>query len=121
MEYILNNPITWQRPKSNGIQLIWVTPLRALAQDYSACMQEVCQVIWSSLASIGFAMEIQMQKPCCIERKPTECLITTPETLHILISQKDHTKLFENLQVVIVDEWHELVRKTNVACKSNLH
>jgi len=38
-----------------------------------------------------------------------------------LISQKDHTKLFENLQgVVIVDEWHELGRKQNVGVQVQL-
>jgi len=33
----------------------------------------------------------------------------TPETLHILISQKDHVKLFQTVKAVVVDEWHELV------------
>ena len=33
LEYIQHHPDTWQKPQNNGIQLIWVTPLRALAQD----------------------------------------------------------------------------------------
>ena len=109
MEYILKNPDTWQRPKSNGIQLIWVTPLRALAQDIQLAMQEVCLAIglpWQVAVRNG---DTDAKTRAALKRKPPECLITTPETLHILISQKDHTKLFENLQVVIVDEWHELV------------
>lgn len=109
MEYILKNPDNWQRPKSNGIQLIWVTPLRALAQDIQLAMQEVCQEIglpWQVAVRNG---DTDTKTRASQKRKPPECLITTPETLHILISQKDHTKLFENLQVVIVDEWHELV------------
>jgi len=109
MEYILKNPDTWKRPKSNGIQIIWVTPLRALAQDIQLAMQEVCQVIgipWQVAVRNG---DTDAKTRAALKRRPPECLITTPETLHILISQKDHTKLFENLQVVIVDEWHELV------------
>ncbi|HSF52165.1 MAG TPA: DEAD/DEAH box helicase, partial [Algoriphagus sp.] len=45
LEYILKNPDSWQKPRNNGIQLIWVTPLRALAQDIQKAMQEVCDVI----------------------------------------------------------------------------
>ena len=38
LEYIQNNPETWMKAKKNGIQLIWVTPLRALAQDIQKAM-----------------------------------------------------------------------------------
>jgi len=38
-----------------------------------------------------------------------EILIITPESLHILLSTKDHGLLFENLEVIAVDEWHELM------------
>jgi len=45
LEYIKQNPTTWQKPKNNGIQLIWVTPLRALSKDIQLAMQEVCDSI----------------------------------------------------------------------------
>lgn len=38
-----------------------------------------------------------------------ECLITTPESLHLLIAQKGNQELFRNLKAVVVDEWHELL------------
>ena len=38
-----------------------------------------------------------------------EILIITPESLHLLLSTKDHGLLFENLEVIAVDEWHELM------------
>jgi len=36
-------------------------------------------------------------------------LLVTPESLHLLLAQKEHQKLFKNLQCIAVDEWHELL------------
>lgn len=109
LEYIQNHPDTWQKPQKNGIQLIWVTPLRALAQDLQKAMQEVCEAIglpWTVAVRNG---DTDAKTRAAMKRRPPECLITTPETLHILISQKDHQELFQSLRAIIVDEWHELV------------
>ena len=109
LEYIQNHPDTWQKPRNNGIQLIWVTPLRALAQDIQKAMQEVCNVIglpWQVAVRNG---DTDAKTRAAMKRRPPECLITTPETLHILIAQKDHHSLFQTVKVVVVDEWHELV------------
>lgn len=109
LEYIQHHPDTWQKPQNNGIQLIWVTPLRALAQDLQKAMQEVCEVIglpWQVAVRNG---DTNAKTRTAMKKRPPECLITTPETLHILISQKDHKELFQSLSAVVVDEWHELV------------
>jgi ATP-dependent helicase Lhr and Lhr-like helicase len=109
LEYILNNHNTWQKPQKNGIQLIWVTPLRALAQDIQKAMQEVCEVIglpWQVMVRNG---DTDAKTRAAMKRNPPECLITTPETLHVMISQKDHKDLFQSVQAIVVDEWHELV------------
>ena len=43
------------------------------------------------------------------KRKPSFGLVTTPESLHVLLSTKDHPKSFQHLKVIVVDEWHELL------------
>ncbi|MEN2283917.1 ligase-associated DNA damage response DEXH box helicase [Algoriphagus sp. SE2] len=109
LEYINQNPDTWKKPKNNGIQLIWVTPLRALSKDIQLAMQEVCDSIglpWKVAVRNG---DTDAKTRAAIKRRPPECLITTPETLHILISQKDHVNLFQSVKAIVVDEWHELV------------
>jgi len=86
-----------------------MTPLRALSQDIQKAMQEVCYAMdlpWQVAVRNG---DTDAKTRAALKRKPPEVLITTPETLHILIAQKDHEKLFKNLQSVVVDEWHELV------------
>lgn len=109
LEYIREHPDSWQKPRKNGIQMIWVSPLRALAQDIQLAMQEVCSAIglpWRVAVRNG---DTDAKTRAALKRNPPECLITTPETLHVLISQKDHQKLFSSVKSVIVDEWHELV------------
>jgi len=109
LNYIQNNPSDWQKARKNGIQIIWVTPLRALAQDLQKAMQEACDGLglpWTVAVRNG---DTDAKTRASFKRNPPECLITTPETLHILLSQKETEPLFENLRCVVVDEWHELV------------
>lgn len=109
LDYISQYPHDWHKPKKNGIQLIWVTPLRALAQDIQKAMKEVCETIhlpWKIAVRNGDTdtKERQSQK-----KNPPECLVTTPETLQILLAQKDNKLLFGDLKCIVIDEWHELM------------
>ena len=36
-------------------------------------------------------------------------MLTTPESLHLMLAQKEYPKIFQGLQVVVIDEWHELL------------
>lgn len=109
LDYIRQHPIDWQKPRKNGTQLIWVTPLRALALDIQKAMQEVCTSIglpWQVAVRNGDTdtKERQAQK-----RNPPECLVTTPETLQILLAQKENQKVFKDVKAIVIDEWHELM------------
>lgn len=43
------------------------------------------------------------------KRSMPEALIITPESLHLLLSQKDYEEMFSTLHIIAVDEWHELI------------
>ena len=108
IEYIRNNP-DWQKPKKNGLQLLWVTPLRALARDIQKAMSEVCEELglpWTVSIRNG---DTSVQERTQQKKRMPECLITTPESLHLLIAQKDNPLLFKNLKAIVIDEWHELL------------
>jgi len=104
--------IRWlDTPKKNhkGLQLIWVTPLRALAKDMERQFRQ-------SLAA--FDLDIQVGRrtgdvSASIRKKQEQSmpqvLITTPESLHVLMAQKNHERYFKRLHSVVVDEWHELM------------
>jgi ATP-dependent Lhr-like helicase len=109
MEYLREHPTTWQKPKKNGLQIIWICPLRALAQDIQQAMVRVCEetgLPWRIGVRNGDTGTTERQKQ---KKSMPECLITTPESLHLLLTQKGHPALFNNLKAIVVDEWHELL------------
>lgn len=109
MEYMRQHPTSWKKKKKNGLQVIWITPLRALAKDIHGAMTKVCEELglpWQVAVRNGDTSTAERQKQ---KRNIPECLVTTPESLHLLLTQKDNSALFKNLKTIIVDEWHELL------------
>lgn len=109
IEWINKHPDNWQTKKKNGLQMLWITPLKALAKDIQRTMQEVCDAIslpWEIALRTGDVSAAKRQQQ---KKNMPEVLIITPESLHLLLGQKDYHKLFGNLHSVIMDEWHELL------------
>ena len=107
--FINEHPTTYVTKKNNGLQLIWITPLKALAKDIGRAMEEVIfelDLKWQVGVRNGDTSISDRQKQ---KRKMPEVLIITPESLHLLLAQKDHAAVFENLKIIAVDEWHELL------------
>lgn len=108
IEYMEAHPEYWI-PRKNGLQILWITPLRALAKDSQKNMQAVCDELninWHVGLRTADTSGNDRQKQ---KRNMPECLITTPESLHLLLSQKDSQTVFKNLKAIIIDEWHELL------------
>jgi ATP-dependent Lhr-like helicase len=93
----------------SGLSVVWLTPLRALAADTAAALTEVlpdCQVRLRVEVRTGDTSAHRKQKQ---EKKMPEVLVTTPESLTLLLTRTHAGKTMRNLRVVIVDEWHELL------------
>lgn len=91
------------------LSLLWITPLKALAADTEDSLRrffEDFNLPWSLGRRTGDTSSSERAK----QRKsmPT-CLITTPESLSLLLSYKDTAKQLKDIEAVIVDEWHELI------------
>jgi ATP-dependent Lhr-like helicase len=109
IRFINAYPDNWQTRKKNKIRLLWITPLRALAKDIGRAMEEAIvslEMSWQVGIRNGDTPTAERQRQ---RNNLPEILIITPESLHILLSTKDHGLLFENLEVIAVDEWHELM------------
>lgn len=109
IEWINQNPDHYRERGNNGLQLLWVTPLRALAKDIELAMQAVVddlQIPWKVQRRTGDISSSLKQRQ---KKQMPEVLITTPESLHVLLAQKDYPARFKNLKSVVVDEWHELI------------
>lgn len=107
--FINNNPNNYKTKAKNGLQLLWITPLRALAKDIGRAMDEVIIELglsWKVGIRNGDTEISERQKQ---KRQMPEVLIITPESLHLLLAQKDYPGIFQSLKVIAVDEWHELL------------
>ncbi len=109
ISFINNNPTDYKSKKNNGLQLLWVTPLRALAKDIARAMEEVITELgmqWKVGIRNGDTETSERQKQ---KRSMPEVLLITPESLHLLLAQKDYPETFKTLKIIAVDEWHELL------------
>ncbi len=109
IDFINKHPSDYLTKKNNGLQLIWITPLKALAKDIGRAMEEVIFELgmqWRVGVRNGDTSTSDRQKQ---KRNMPEVLITTPESLHLLLAQKDYPNIFESLKIIAVDEWHELL------------
>ncbi|MEO0997600.1 MAG: DEAD/DEAH box helicase, partial [Pseudomonadota bacterium] len=92
-----------------GLRVLWLTPLRALASDTAAGLNEIAAAI-----GVTDAVKVRTGDTPASERKrqlaaPPPALVTTPESLSLLLSYADSARQFRHLDAVIVDEWHELL------------
>lgn len=109
IQFINHHPSNYQTQKNNGLQLLWITPLRALAKDIGRAMEEV-------IAELGMQWKVGIRNGDTTtaerarqKKQIPEVLIITPESLHLLLAQKGYAELFEPLRIIAVDEWHELM------------
>lgn len=101
----LNHPENYK----SGLKMIWITPLRSLSKDIAKAMQEAIDEIgldWAVGVRNGDTdPKVRQQQ---VKNMP-EILVATPESLQLLLGQKNHQRFFKNLQTIVVDEWHELL------------
>lgn len=108
IHFINQYPSDYRRRSDNGLLLLWITPLRALAKDIGRAMEEVLtalEIPWKLGIRNGDTDNAERVRQ---KKKMPEILITTPESLHLLLAQKGYPLLFKNVQLLAVDEWHEL-------------
>ena len=94
---------------AKGLRAIWITPIRALTKEIQGSAEK-------AIEGMGLTMTVGVRTgdtPSKIKqaqkRKMPDILITTPESLHVLFSNKGYQGLFKSLLGIVVDEWHDLL------------
>jgi ATP-dependent Lhr-like helicase len=108
LEFIRNNP-DYKKQKNNGLQAIWITPIRALSKEIELSANRLIEGLelpWKVGVRSG---DTSVKERARQKEKPPELLITTPESLHLLLAQKGYHDFFKELKVLVADEWHELM------------
>ncbi|HZI41589.1 MAG TPA: ligase-associated DNA damage response DEXH box helicase, partial [Gemmatimonadaceae bacterium] len=92
-----------------SLRVLWITPLRALASDTAESLHEPLDALgirWRVDTRTGDTSPSQRARQ---QRHLPDALITTPESLTILLTRDDVANVFRDLRLVVVDEWHELM------------
>lgn len=95
--------------KPGGLRVLWITPIRALAKEIQGSAQRILEFAdngWECGVRTGDTPSSEKQRQ---DRRLPEILITTPESLHVLLAKKGGVKRFGGLQALVVDEWHDLL------------
>jgi len=109
IDFINHHPDDYKKIMNIGLQLLWITPLRALAKDIGRAMDEVIETLdlkWKVGIRNGDTSTAERAKQ---KKQMPEVLIITPESLHLIMAQKDYAEIFSSLKIIAVDEWHELI------------
>lgn len=96
-------------PATRPLKLLWITPLRALASDTARALRE-------PIDALGLDWQLGLRTGDASARDKRlarggklDALVTTPESLALLLSYPDTAPQLASLRAVVIDEWHELL------------
>jgi ATP-dependent Lhr-like helicase len=108
LNYIKSNP-NYKTKNKKGLKAIWITPLRSLSQEIAQTSQKFVDGIGLPF-TVGIRSGDTSTKERAAQKKSMpDLLITTPESLHLLLATKDHVHLLKDCNAIVIDEWHELL------------
>uniref|UniRef100_A0A7C2ZMK2 DEAD/DEAH box helicase n=1 Tax=Ignisphaera aggregans TaxID=334771 RepID=A0A7C2ZMK2_9CREN len=90
-----------------GIKIIYITPLRALNRDLHSRIEKLAQLFGLRVAVWHGDTPSKARKQ--ILKSPPDIVITTPESLQILLIKKDIRDGLKHLYAIVIDEAQELV------------
>ncbi len=102
------------------IRVVYVSPLRALSNDMHRNLQQPLDEILALAAESGLKIpqirvglrtgDTAAAKRAAIVKKPPHILVTTPESLYLMLTSTRSRDVLKTVETVIVDEIHALVR-----------
>ncbi|WP_028997410.1 ligase-associated DNA damage response DEXH box helicase [Azohydromonas australica] len=98
-----------RRSAAAGLQVLWITPMRALASDTAQALARPLPDVapgFGLAQRTGDTTAAERQRQ---ERQRPQALVTTPESLSLLLTRADAEAELRHVHTVVVDEWHELI------------
>ncbi len=95
--------------EAEGLIALWISPIRALTKEIASAAHEAITGLgldWRVEVRTGDTSSADRARQ---KRRPPQILITTPESLHLMISNKDYPETLGSLRCIVADEWHELI------------
>ena len=91
------------------LRVLWITPMRALAADTRLSLERAVEGLglpWTVGLRTGDTSSAERAKQA---RRLPSALVTTPESISLLLSDPNAREKLSGLRLVVVDEWHELL------------
>ncbi|MHA7831574.1 MAG: ligase-associated DNA damage response DEXH box helicase [Flagellimonas sp.] len=108
LNYIKNNP-DYKTKHKKGLKAVWITPLRALSQEIKQSAERITEDLETQM-TVGIRTgDTSTKERAEMRTNMPDLLITTPESLQLLLSSKNYAKTFKDCSAILVDEWHELL------------
>ena len=108
LNYIKNNP-DYKTKHKKGLKAIWITPLRALSQEIKQSAERITLDLGTQM-TVGIRSGDTSTKERAQQKKQMpDLLITTPESLQLLLATTGYDKIFKDCTAIVVDEWHEIL------------
>jgi ATP-dependent Lhr-like helicase len=96
--------------KAGGLRLLWITPMRALSADTARALEAPLAELGLDDWQVGVRTgDTDAAERARQGRRLPEALVTTPESLSLLFTRPDCEDLLAGVQMVVVDEWHEML------------
>ncbi|GJQ30764.1 MAG: DNA ligase-associated DEXH box helicase [Phycisphaerae bacterium] len=97
------------RGRDSGLHVLYLTPLRAVARDIELALRAPIDDLALPYAVEGRTGDTPAAVRLRQKTRPPHVLVTTPESLSLLLTRDDAAMFFASLRSVIVDEWHDLL------------
>ena len=95
--------------ENDGCSILWITPLRALAADTLLALREAQQFYQPKLTAEARTGDTPASVKARLRKRLPHTLVTTPESLSLMLTHPDTREKLSSLKCVIIDEWHELL------------
>jgi ATP-dependent Lhr-like helicase len=97
------------RHRQKGLQILYVTPLRAVSRDIELALNAPLVALDADITVESRTGDTSSSVRRRQRERLPEVLITTPESLSLLLCNDRAHEFFASLRCVIIDEWHELL------------
>lgn len=92
-----------------GLHTLYITPLRAVSRDIELALKRPIQDLGLPVTVEGRTGDTPASTRARQRERLPHVLVTTPESLCLLLTRESARELFGGLRCVIVDEWHDLL------------
>ncbi len=97
------------KPLAPPLSVLWITPMRALAADTTRALREPLADLAPAWTIGQRSGDTSAAERSAQDRRLPTVLVTTPESLTLQLARADALDTLAHVQLVVVDEWHELL------------